>query len=216
MTKPTITPQNTTTLCDKRFLRFYDINYCEGKHYFEASRRTKEELVAMKNDEEFKAMLPDAVTLGVVLHLRGMEPQLLLSYEYRYPTGQFQLSPVAGLVDEEDKAEAQPLFSAAIRELKEESGITFGPQDRIRVLNPCAFSSPGMTDESNAYLGVDVYLENLDCLSQAGAVGGELFDGFVVLSKEEARRIYESGRDDKGVFYSLATWALLGWFLVEY
>lgn len=216
MKKPIITLDNTEILNDKRFLRFYDINYAEGRHYFEVSRRSKENLVAMKTDDEFKKILPDAVTLAVVLHLPNEEPNLLLSYEYRYPTGQFQLSPVAGLIDEEDLANENPLFSSAIRELKEESGITFGPNDNIRVLNPCAFSSPGMTDESNAFLCVDAYLDNLDCVNQNGAVGGELFDGFVILNKAEAKRIYENGRDDHGIYYSLATWAVLGYFLMQY
>lgn len=216
MNKPNITTSCIDTLCDKKFLKMYDIKYAEGRHYFEVSRRNKENLVAAKSDEEFKSMLPDAVTIAVVLHLPEKEPQLLLSYEYRYPNGQFQLSPVAGLIDEEDKAEENPLFSAAIREIREESGISFGPKDKIKVLNPCTFSSPGMTDESNAFLCADIYLDDLSSLSQSGAVGGELFDGFVLLNKEEAKRIYTSGRDDRSAFYSLATWAILGYYLLEY
>lgn len=43
------------------------------------------------------------------------------------------------------------------------------------------FSSPGMTDESNAFLCAEINVENFDMLSQAGAVGGELFDGFAIL-----------------------------------
>ena len=34
------------TLCETRFLSLYDLQYAEGKHYFEATRRTKENLVA--------------------------------------------------------------------------------------------------------------------------------------------------------------------------
>lgn len=216
MDKPIITTECTDTLYETKFLKLYDLKYREGKHYFDASRRSKENLVAIKSDEEFKSMLPDAVTIAVILKLRNGETRLLLSYEYRYPTGQFQLSPVAGLIDEEDKLEQNPLISAAVREIKEESGITVGPNDRITVLNPCAFSSPGMTDESNAFLCAEINVENLDMLSQAGAVGGELFDGFVVLDKKEARRAYESGTDEKGIYYSLATWAVLGYYLLNY
>lgn len=216
MNKPTITTECTDTLYDTKFLKLYDLRYREGKHYFDASRRTKENLVAVKSDEEFKNMLPDAVTIAVVLKLPTGKTKLLLSYEYRYPTGQFQLSPVAGLIDEEDKLEENPLVSAAIREIKEESGITVGPDDKVTVINPCAFSSPGMTDESNAFLCAEINVKDFSMLSQAGAVGGELFDGFALLGKEEARKVYESGKDDKGIYYSLATWAVLGYYLLNY
>lgn len=214
--KPNITSEKTVTLHATKFLSMYDLQYAEGKHYFDASRRAKENLVALKSDEEFRAMLPDAVTIAVVLKLPNSDPKLLLSYEYRYPVAQFQLSPVAGLVDEEDKEKENPLIEAAIREIKEESGITVKPTDKISVINPCAFSSPGMTDESNAFLCAEIELDDLSELNQDGAVGGELFDGFTLLSKSEAKVIYSTGRDVKGNFYSLATWALLGYFIMNF
>ena len=173
----------------------YDLRYAEGRHYFDASRRKKEDLVALKSDKEFQSMLPDAVTIAVVLKLRNGETKLLLSYEYRYPVGQFQLSPVAGLIDEEDKEKENPLIEAAIREIKEESGITVKSTDKIKVINPCAFSSPGMTDESNAFLCAEIEMEDLSVLNQDGAVGSELFDGFLLLDKEEATKVFSSGRD---------------------
>ena len=82
------------TLYESRFLKCYDIRYAEGKHYYEASRREKNDLVAKKSDSEFQQMLPDAVTVAVVLHLPGNDTRLLMSYEYRYPIGQYLLSPV--------------------------------------------------------------------------------------------------------------------------
>ena len=85
--------------------------------------------------------------------------------------------------------------------------------DRIRILNPCAFSTPGMTDESNAFLCAEITLDSLDDLNQDGAEGSELFDGFELLDRERAQRIYRTGRDDHGNFYSLAAWMVLGIFL---
>jgi ADP-ribose pyrophosphatase len=158
-------------------------------------------------------MLPDAVTIAVVLHLPGDETRLLMSYEYRYPVGQFLLSPVAGLLDPEDRERDDPLVNAAIREIREETGLTVKETDRITVLNPCAFSTPGMTDESNAFLRADLTLDSLADLNQEGAVGSELFDGFELLDRERARKIFSSGRDDHGNFYSLAAWTVLGIFL---
>ena len=201
------------TLYESRFLRCYDLQYAEGKHYYEASRREEKDLVVKKTGEEFRRMLPDAVTIAVVLHLPGDETRLLMSYEYRYPVGQFLLSPVAGLLDPEDREQDNPLVNAAIREIREETGLTVKETDRITVLNPCAFSTPGMTDESNAFLRADLTLDSLEDLNQEGAVGSELFDGFELLDRERARKIFSSGRDDHGNFYSLAAWTVLGIFL---
>ena len=104
-------------------------------------------------------------------------------------------------------------MNAAVREIREETGLTVKENDRVRVLNPCAFSTPGMTDESNAFLCAEITLDNLDELNQNGAEGSELFDGFELLDRESAQRIYRNGRDDHGNFYSLAAWMVLGIFL---
>ena len=201
------------TLYGTKFLNMYDLQYGEGKHYFEASRRKPEDLVVRKNDGEVREMLPDAVTIAVVLHLPGNRTRLLMSYEYRYPIGQFLLSPVAGLLDPEDRECPNPLVNAAIREIREETGLTVKESDRVYVLNPCAYSTPGMTDESNAFLCAEITLDSLDELNQNGAQGSELFDGFELLDRERAQEIFRTGRDEHGNFYSLAAWAVLSIFL---
>ena len=201
------------TLYESRFLKCYDLRYGEGKHYYEASRRGKSDLVAAMPEGEFRSMLPDAVTVAVVLHLPGGDTRLLMAYEYRYPVGQYLLSPVAGLLDPEDKDSADPLVSAAIREIKEESGLTVKDTDRVTVLNPCAFCTPGITDESNAFLCAEITLDDLSELNQDGAVGAEKFSGFELLDRERAQKIFRSGRDEHGNFYSLAAWMVLGIFL---
>ncbi len=201
------------TLYESRFLSFYDLQYAEGKHYFEASRREKRDLVVKKSDYNFKKMLPDAVTIAVILHLPGGDTRLLMNYEYRYPVGQFLLSPVAGLLDPDDKNGDDPLVTAAIREIREETGLIVKPEDKVYVMNPCAFSTPGMTDESNAFMCAEITLDSLDGINQNGAVGTELFDGFELLDRKHAKEIYKTGRDEHGNFYSLATWMILGIFL---
>ena len=201
------------TLCETRPLKCYDLQYAEGKHYYEASRREVKDLVVKKTDEEFRQMLPDAVTVAVVLHLPGDKTRLLMTYEYRYPVGQFLLSPIAGLLDPEDREDENPLVNAAIREIREESGLTVRESDRVTVLNPCAFSSPGMTDESNAFLCAEITLDNLDDLNQNGAVGTEMFDGYELLDRERAEKIFRTGRDEHGNCYSASTWIVLSIFL---
>ena len=107
------------TLYESRFLKCYDLRHAEGKHYYAASRRAKQDLVAAMPDEAFRRMLPDAVTVAVVLRLPQGGTRLLMNYEYRYPIGQFLLSPVAGLLDPEDRERPDPLVSAAVREIRE-------------------------------------------------------------------------------------------------
>ena len=211
-----INKDHIEALYEARFLNMYDLQYAEGKHYFVATRRGKENLVAKKSDAEFREMLPDAVTIAVVLHLPENKTRLLMSYEYRYPVGQFLLSPVAGLLDPDDRENDDPLVSAAIREIREETGLTVKESDKVYVLNPCAFSSPGMTDESNAFLCAEITLDHLDDLNQNGAEGSELFNGFELLDREQAREIFRTGRDKHGNFYSLAAWMVLSIFLSQF
>ncbi len=210
MKGPVISKDQVETIIDKKFIRLFDLQYAEGRHYFDASRRSLEDLAAVKTEEEFKKMLPDAVSCTVIVELPNREPQLLLSYEYRYPAGRFLLGVPAGLLDKADEDEENPLIATAIREIHEETGIVVDPdRDEVSVINPLLFSTPGMTDESNALVKVVLRLDNLDQLTQEGAEGQECFDGFCLLTREEAKEILKNGVDSRGHFYSVYTWAAL-------
>jgi len=212
MNAPRITPDQVHPLLDTPFLRVFDLRYAPGKHYYDATRRKPEHLAAIRSDDDFRRMLPDAVTCVVILRMKDEEPRLLLMREYRYPAGRFLLSPPAGLLDPEDAESDQPPLAAARREIREETGIDTEP-DRLELINPLLFSSPGMTDESNA-LALAVYdLPDAGCLSQAGAVGSECFDGFRLLTRAEAEETLRRGRDEEGNFFSIFTWAALTWFV---
>ena len=213
--KPTIKKENVKPLFDSKFIKVFDLQYEEGKHYFDATRRSLDRIAALKSSEEFRAMLPDAVTCVVILNIKDEEPKLLLSKEYRYPAGQFLLSPPAGLLDPEDAGTENPILTAAKREIKEETGLTITEKDSLFVINPLLFSSPGMTDESNAFACAVVRLEDKSGLSQDGAVGSECFDGFELLSKEEAMEILKSGKDKEGIFYSVYTYCCLMYFVSD-
>ena len=213
--KPTIKKENVKPLFDSKFIKVFDLQYEEGKHYFDATRRSLDRIAALKSSEEFRAMLPDAVTCVVILNIKDEEPKLLLSKEYRYPAGQFLLSPPAGLLDPEDAGTENPILTAAKREIKEETGLTITEKDSLFVINPLLFSSPGMTDESNALACAVVRLEDKSGLSQDGAVGSECFDGFELLSKENAMEILKSGKDKDGIFYSVYTYCCLMYFVSD-
>ena len=213
--KPVIRKENIEPLFDSKFIKVFDLQYEEGKHYYDATRRSLDRLAAIKPDSEFRAMLPDAVTCIVILKVKDEEPKLLLTKEYRYPAGQFLLSPPAGLLDPEDEAEKQPILAAAKREIQEETGIQLSEQDTLSVINPLLFSSPGMTDESNALACAVIHLEDLSALSQDGAVGSECFDGFRLLSAAQAREILKVGKDQDGLFYSVYTWTALMYFISD-
>ena len=213
--KPVIKKENIKSLFESKFIKVFDLQYEEGKHYYDASRRPLDQLVAIKSEEEFRAILPDAVTCVVILNIKDEEPKLLLSREYRYPTGQFLLSPPAGLLDPEDSNTENPILTAAKREIKEETGLTITEKDSLFIINPVLFSSPGLTDESNALACAVIQLNNISGLSQDGAVGSECFDGFELLSKQEATEILKNGTDRHGIFYSVYTYCCLMYFVSD-
>ena len=213
--KSEIKKEQVKPLFESRFIKVFDLQYEEGKHYFDASRRTANNLMAVKSEEEFKQSLPDAVTCVVILNIKDEEPKLLLDYEYRYPAGQFLLSPPAGLLDPEDAASEHPLLATATREIEEETGLTIKENDKLFTINPLLFSTPGLTDESNALVCAVVNLEDTSGLTQTGAVGSECFDGFELITKEEASKLLNNGRDKNGIFYSVFTWAALMYFVSD-
>ena len=216
MQGPKITKECVELVTDKKFLRVFDLQHAEGRHYFDATRRTQDNLVATKSEEEFKSMLPDAVSCVVISDKAGEEPKLLLSYEYRYPTGRFLLSVPAGLLDPEDADTKDPILTTAIREIHEETGIVVDEsKDELKVINPLLFSTPGMTDESNALVCVVLNDHDLSGLTQDGAEGQECFDGFSLITKDEAKKILKDGVDNRGHFYSVYTWAALMYFSLD-
>lgn len=213
--KPIIRKENIKSLFESKFVRIFDLQYEEGKHYYDATRRSADRLMAAMSAEEFRNALPDAVTCAVILLVKDQEPKLLLTREYRYPAGQFLLSPPAGLLDPEDNKAEEPILCAARREIREETGIETDEEDRFFIVNPLLFSSPGMTDESNALVCAVISLEDISCLTQEGAEGSECFDGFCLLTRREASEILKTGRDRDGIFYSVYTWACLMYFVSD-
>ena len=208
-----ITGDMISPLLDTRFVKVFDIQYEEGKHYYDATRHKKEDLTCLKNGDEVRKMTADAVSCFVIAVSSDGEARMLFNYEYRYPCGQYLLSVPAGLRDPEDGEGEKGLLLAAAREISEEMGIVLGPEDSLTLVNPAVFSTPGLTDESNALVCAVVRMDDMKRLSQKGAEGSERFDGFFLADPETARRLLFTGRDENGMFYSTYTWMALCWFV---
>ena len=201
------------TIYESEYMNLYDLQYKEGGHYYCASRRKKDRMVALTPDEECKTMQADAVSCFVVLNIKGQTKKLLLNWEYRYPVGQYMLSVPAGLIDEKDWDNPNALTATAIRELKEETGIEVEESDEINVISTCVLSTPGMTDEWNALVYISINRDEMPKMNHDGAEGSEVFEGFRLVSKEDAQDYLCKGRDEHGMYYPLYTWAALMFFM---
>ena len=211
-----ISKKKIDTIFENRFLNLYRMRYETNPNYLVASRRKLEDLVALKSDKEYREMRADAVTCVLVIKTPGEEPRVYFEREFRYPTGRFLLGPPAGLIDPQDGENGEdPRIAAAKREIREETGIVVKDTDKIYVANPFVYSSPGMTDESNAMVCAVVELPDLSSLTTEGSEGTEVFGEWSLYTKEEAKKLLETGRDDAGLYYTIYTWAVLMYFIYE-
>lgn len=220
MERPIITRSCVKPMFETGYLSVYDLQYEEGRHYYDATRRRREDICAVKTLEEFQAMTPDAVSCFVIIERPQAEPLLLLNREFRFPAGQVLLSVPAGLIDERDREDGnaqEACLRAAAREIKEETGLEIGEKDSLHIVSPAVFSTPGMTDESNALVLAVLRPEDPDFLkknlTQSGAEEQEKFDGFRLLTKMQAKKLLVSGRDEDGIFFPVYSWMAMLYFV---
>ena len=125
---------------DNRFLNFYEFEaiHRDGKitPYYVSSRATSVDALKAVSHKNH----PD----GVILYgVYGEEKdKVVLIRQYRYPLGGYVYEFPAGLVEE-----GEDMLSAAIREMYEETGLTFTPREGGSYSRPF-FTTIGMTDES--------------------------------------------------------------------
>ena len=215
MDRPRLDREQTKALAETRFVRLFELAYEDGTRYFVASRREREDLLALRDEAELADALPDAVSCCLVLEIEGCEPRMVLFHEYRYPTGQYLLSIPSGLIDERDAAEDDPLVAAMAREVAEECGIVLDERDTVTVINPLLYNTPGLTDESTALLCVVVRRACEQELTPAGAEGTERFDGFDLLMRDEVWEVLRQGRDMRGNRYPMVAWAGMTYFATD-
>ena len=125
---------------DNRFLNFYEFEavHRDGKSspYYVASRATSiGNLKAVSHRNK-----PDGVVLYGVYGEK--KDQIVLLRQYRYPLGGYCYELPAGLVED-----GEDMLEAGIREMYEETGLTFAPVDAGSYSRPF-FTTIGMTDES--------------------------------------------------------------------
>ena len=123
-----------------RFLNYYEL---EAVHrdgsvspYYMASRA--------KDVSQLKAVTHENKPDGVILYgvYGEQKDKVVLIRQYRYPLGDYVYEFPAGLVEE-----GEEIGAAGIREMYEETGLTFTPVDAGCCSRPF-FTTVGMTDES--------------------------------------------------------------------
>ncbi len=169
-------------LTDNRFLNLYEMDALTNTgspfHYYFASRNSEENLPLLTGK---------LCSNGIVIYpVWKKEPEkLVMLRQYRYPLDAWLYELPAGLIDEGETAS-----QAAVREMKEETGLTFTPYEGG---NP-SFRRPvylgaGLTDETST--------------SVFGFADGEISGRFrestesievLLVDKKEAERILKEER----------------------
>ena len=138
---------NIHKLSDNKFLNLFKLDAMTDSgrpfDYFFVSRRKAENI---------KLLTGDSAAEGVVIYpiLRDDPEKIVMIRQYRYPLGDYLYELPAGLIDAGETPEI-----AAVREMKEETGLTFEVYaDGNAAYRRPFFMGAGFTDEScNAVFG---------------------------------------------------------------
>ena len=168
---------NITKLTDNRFVNLYNVKATSVHNtpvdYFVASRAKHIENLKLKTRKN----TPDGV---VIYSLYGeRHDKVVLIRQYRYSIDDYIYELPAGLVEPDED-----FHEAAVRELHEETGLSFEPVKADGMFEKPGFTTIGMTDES--------------CATVFGYASGEVSQKYmeeneeievVLADKEEVRRI---------------------------
>lgn len=129
-------------LTDNPFLNLFEMDALDNKgepfHYYFASRNREEEL-PLKTGEVRKN--------GIVIYalLKGDPSRIVMIRQYRYPLDAWLYELPAGLIDGQESP-----HQAAVREMKEETGLSFEPcTDLDPAYERPFFLGAGLTDETS-------------------------------------------------------------------
>ena len=132
--------RNVKKQTNNRFLNMYELEVAhrDGKiaPYYMASR--------VDAPEKVKAVTKVNTPNGVIMYgIYGeKKDRVVLVRQYRYPIGGYVYEFPAGLVEP-----GEELVDAGVREMYEETGLTFTPVEAGNYMKPF-FTTVGMTDES--------------------------------------------------------------------
>ena len=180
-----------TQITHNRFLNYYELTTTNRKgesgRYFMASRAKDVSEMDLSTGQN----APDGV---VMFGLAGeRHDHVVLVRQYRYPIAGWIYELPAGLIEN-----GENYRDAAVREMKEETGLTFHPLDVDPMYERAFYNSVGMTDEScNLVYG---YCEGT--VSREGLEDTEELD-VVLADREEAVRILRSERVAANCAYML-------------
>lgn len=180
-----------TQVTHNRFLNYYELSTTkrtgERSRYFMASRAKDIDALDLSTGRNS----PDGV---VIFSLAGeRHDRVVLVRQYRYPIAGWIYELPAGLIENgEDHRQA------AVREMKEETGLTFRPLDVDPMYERAFYNSVGMTDESCCL--VYGYCEGT--VSREGLEDSEELD-VVLADREEALRILRNERVAANCAYML-------------
>ena len=173
-----------TQKTENSHLNFYEMDVTDrkGKHfsYYMASRAKRmEELKMNKGEMPYQ---PDGV---VIYSLWGeKKDHVVLVRQYRYPLGGFIYEFPAGLVEM-----GEDFHQAAIREMKEETGLIFRPKKADSMYEKPFYTTVGMTDECCSM----VFGEAEGAVSRDGLEDSEELE-VVLADRKEAERILKEER----------------------
>lgn len=162
---------------DNRFLNMYEIDAVQrdGRHfpYYMATRREPGDLMY-----ETGQLRADGVVIYPVY--RPDAEKLVILRQFRYPANDYVYEIPAGLIDQGE----EPL-DAAVRELREETGLTFIPyEDYDMSLMRPFIQNQGMSDECNVtvfgYADGELSADKLEAQEDIQVI---------LADKEELRRI---------------------------
>ena len=162
---------------NNRFLNYYELNTTDriGNHkkYYMCSRRESAEKLNLMTGAD----RPDGVVM-FALYGEGRD-RVVLVHQYRYPLGAYIYELPAGLVEDGERVD-----EAALREMREETGLEFHPVLSDSGYERPFYSSAGMTDESCCM----VFGTAGGTISQSGLEDTEQLD-VVLADRQEAARI---------------------------
>ena len=183
--------EQVTQVTDNRFLNYYELSTvnrvgAKGRYFMASRARTAEDLDLATGENH-----PDGVVIFSVVGEN--RDRVVLVHQYRYPIAGYIYELPAGLIEKNEDYR-----KAAVREMKEETGLTFHPLDVDLMYERPFYNSVGMTDESCSL--VFGWCEGT--VSREGLEESEELD-VVLADREEAARILREERVAANCAYML-------------